>query len=87
MKNDEVTELDIMFNKLYTSLPYTNVLSFEDSMLFTKIPFGYNKSMVDEINAKIKELNLPLIAKSNEAKGLFSDSICVTPTEEYLSKN
>ena len=87
MKNDEVTELDIIFNKLYSSLPYRNVLSFEDSMLFTKIPFGYNKSMVDEINEKIKELNLPLVAKTNEIKGLFADSILVTPTEEYLYKN
>ena len=82
MKNDEVTELDVMFNSLYCSLPYRNVLSFEDSMLFTKIPFGYNKSMVDEINEKIKELNLPLIAKTNEFKGLFSDSILVEPIDK-----
>jgi len=43
--------------------------------------------MVDEINDKIAELKLPLIAKSNEVKGLFSDSIVVTPTEEYLLNN
>jgi hypothetical protein len=43
--------------------------------------------MVDEINDKIAELKLPLIAKSNEAKGLFADTILVVPTEEYLLNN
>jgi len=82
MKSDEVTLLDKHLNLLYVSLPYRNVLSFEDCMLFTKIPFGYNKAMVNEINEKIKELDLPLIAKSSEAKGLFSDSICVEPIDK-----
>lgn len=82
MKNDEVSLLDKHFNLLYTSLPYTRVHCFEDCMIYSKIPFGYNKSMVDEINAKIKELNLPLIAKTNEFKGLFSDSILVEPIDK-----
>lgn len=87
MKSDEVTELDKFFNLLYTSLPYTKVHCFEDSMLYTNIPFGHNKAMVNEINEKIKELNLPLIAKTNEFKGMFADSILITPTEEYLLNN
>lgn len=87
MKPQEVTELDKIFNSLYCSLPYTNVLSLEDCLIFRKIPFGYNKKMVDEINEKIAELKLPLIAKSGEINGLFSDSIVVTPTEEYLLNN
>jgi len=87
MKPQEVTELDKIFNSLYCSLPYTNVLSLEDCLIFRKIPFGYNKKMVDEINEKIAELKLPLIAKRNEAVGLFADTIVVVPTEEYLLNN
>lgn len=79
MKSDEVTELDVMFNKLYTSLPYTKVHSFEDSMLYHSIPIGYCESMTKEINDKIKELNLPLIAKSNAKNGIFKDSIIIEP--------
>lgn len=82
MKSDEITQNDIWFNKLYTSLPYTKVNSFEDCMLYTRIPFGYNKAMVDEINQKIKELNLPLIATSLNPKGLFSDIIIVQPIDK-----
>lgn len=87
MKNDEVSELDVIFNKLYTNLPYTKVHSFEDSMLYYNVPIGHAESMTKEINDKIKELNLPLIAKSNARNGVFKDSIVVTPTEEYLLNN
>lgn len=87
MKPQEVSELDKIFNSLYCSLPYTNVLSLEDCLVFRRDPFGYNKKMVDEINEKIAELKLPLIAKTNEAKGLFADTIVVVPTEEYLLNN
>jgi len=79
MKSDEVTELDVMFNKLYTSLPYTKVHSFEYSLLYYSIPFGYSEKMTKEINDKIKELELPLIAKSNARNGIFKDSIIVEP--------
>jgi hypothetical protein len=79
MKQEEqpITELDVLFNKLYINLPYTNVLNLRDALIYQKVPFGWNKKMTEEINDKIKELNLPLIAISNEAKGLFSDSISV----------
>lgn len=84
MKSDEVSELDVIFNKLYTNLPYTKVLSFEDCLVYTKVPFGHAESMTKEINDKIKELNLPLIAKSNARNGVFKDSILVTPIDEKL---
>ena len=82
MKEQEITPLDVAFNKLYTSLPYTNVLSLDDMLLYQKVPFGYNKQMTQEINDKIKELDLPLVAVSNSAKGLFSDSIYVVHKDQ-----
>ena len=84
MKNDEVSDLDVIFNKLYTNLPYTKVLSFEDCLVYTKIPFGHAESMTKEINDKIKELGLPLIAKSNASNSIFKDSILITPTDKNL---
>mgnify|MGYP003553780938 FL=1 len=84
MKNDEVSELDVIFNKLYTNLPYTKVHSFEDSMLYYNVPFGHAESMTKEINDKIKELNLPLIAKSNASNSIFKDSILIAPTDKNL---
>lgn len=79
MKNDEVSELDVLFNKLYTNLPYTKVNSFDDFMLYHSIPIGYVESMTKEINDKIKELGLPLIAKSNASNQIFKDSIIIEP--------
>ena len=87
MKSDEITQNDIWFKKLYTNLPYTKVNSFDDFMLYHSIPIGYVESMTKEINDKIKELELPLIAKSNARNGVFKDSILITPTEEYLLNN
>lgn len=84
MKNDEVSDLDVIFNKLYTNLPYTKVHSFEDSMLYYNVPFGHAEAMTKEINNKIKELNLPLIAKSNASNQIFKDSILITPTDKNL---
>lgn len=84
MKSDEITQNDIWFNKLYTNLPYTKVHSFEDSMLYYNVPIGHAESMTKEINDKIKELNLPLIAKSNARNGVFKDSILITPTDKNL---
>jgi hypothetical protein len=79
MKPQEVTENDILFNKLYTNLPYTKVHSFEDCMIYYNVKIGYVNSMVEEINNKIKELSLPLIAKSNATNHIFKDSIIVEP--------
>ena len=84
MKPQEVSELDVLFNKLYTNLPYTKVHSFEDSMLYYNVPFGHAESMTKEINDKIKELNLPLIAKSNASNSIFKDSILIAPTDKNL---
>lgn len=75
----DITELDISFNTLYVNLPYTNVTSFDDCIIFRNIPIGYVSKTVDEINDKINELKLPLIAKSNASNGIFNDSILVTP--------
>lgn len=79
MKTDELSPLDISFNSLYVSLPYTKVHCFDDSMLYYNVPFGHAESMTKEINEKIKELNLPLIAKSNARNGIFKDSIIIEP--------
>lgn len=79
MKSDEITQNDIWFNKLYTSLPYTKVHSFEDCMIYYNVKIGYVNSMVEEINNKIKELELPLIAKSNASNEIFKDSIIIEP--------
>ena len=79
MKPQEVTQNDVWFNQLYTSLPYTKVHSFEDSLLYYNVPIGHAESMTKEINDKIKELGLPLIAKSNASNQIFKDSIIVEP--------
>lgn len=79
MKPQEVTQNDIWFNQLYTSLPYTKVHSFEDSLLYYNVPVGHAESMTKEINDKIKELGLPLIAKSNATNSIFKDSIIIEP--------
>lgn len=79
MKSDEITQNDIWFNKLYTNLPYTKVHSFEDSLLYYNVPIGQAEAMTKEINDKIKELELPLIAKSNATNQIFKDSIIVEP--------
>ena len=79
MKNDEVTLLDKHFNLVYTSLPYTKVHCFEDCMLYHSVPIGFINQMTEEINNKIKELELPLIAKSNASNGIFKDTILIEP--------
>lgn len=80
MKTNELSPLDIAFNSLYVSLPYTKVHCFDDSMLYYNVPFGHAEAMTKEINDKIKELELPLIAKSNATNQIFKDSILVVPT-------
>lgn len=72
-------QIDAAFNSLYTSLPYTKVVCWEDCMLYTKIPFGHNASMRKEIEDKIKELNLPLYVEPKSTNGLFQDKITVKP--------
>jgi hypothetical protein len=79
MKPQEVTQNDVWFNQIYTSLPYTKVHSFEDSLLYYNVPIGHAELMTKEINDKIKELGLPLIAKSNASNQIFKDSIIIEP--------
>jgi hypothetical protein len=54
-------------------------MCYEDSLVFYKIPYGFNTKVQDELNALIMEHNLPLVAKSNESgNGLFADTVFVT---------
>lgn len=71
--------IDKSFNALYTSLPYTKVKSFEDMLLYWGIPIGMNTSMREELEAKIKELNLPLYVEPKSTNSIFMDTICVKP--------
>ena len=74
-------EKDKAFNSLYTNFYYTKVQSFDDYLLYYNIPLGYSGTMESELNKKIKELNLPLVATSNARNGIFKDSIKVTVKE------
>lgn len=72
-------QIDAAFNSLYTNLPYTKVVCWEDCMLYTKVPFGHNASTRKEIEDKIKELNLPLYVEPKSTNSIFMDTICVKP--------
>jgi len=79
MKQEEqpITELDMAFSKLYCSLPYTNVLSYDDCLVYIKVPIGKNSEMRKEIEDKIKELELPLMVEPRSTNSIFQDTICV----------
>jgi len=79
MKQEEqpITELDVWLNKLYTSLPYTKVLSYDDCLVYIKVPIGKNSEMRKEIEDKIKELELPLMVEPRSTNGIFMDSITI----------
>ena len=74
----EQQEIDKHFNRLLNLYSSINVMCYEDSLVFYKIPYGMNTKIQDELNALIMEHNLPLVAKSNESgNGLFSDTVFV----------
>lgn len=71
-------QIDKHFTTLFNLYPSTNVMVYEDSLVFYKIPYGQNNRVQDELNALIMEHNLPLVAKSNESgNGLFADTVFV----------
>lgn len=72
-------EIDKAFNDLYVNFYYTKVKSFDDMLLYWGIPIGMNTSMREELEAKIKELNLPLYVEPKSTNGIFTDTICVKP--------
>ena len=72
-------QIDKAFNDLYVSLSNTKVVCWDDCMIYTKIPFGKNESYRRKIEAKIKELNLPLYVEPKSTNGLFQDKITVKP--------
>jgi len=72
-------QIDKAFNDLLSNYYHTKVNSFDDMLLFTKIPFGYNAEMRKEIEDKIKELNLPLYVEPKSTNGLFQDTIVIKP--------
>ena len=79
MKQEEqpITQLDKQLSKLYMSLPYTNVLSYDDCIIYTRIPIGKNAVIRKEIEDKIKELDLPLMVEPRSTNSIFQDTICV----------
>ena len=77
MKPQEVTELDKHLSKLYMNLPYTNVLSYDDCIIYTRIPIGKNAVVRKEIEDKIKELDLPLMVEPRSTNSIFQDTIAV----------
>jgi hypothetical protein len=79
MKQEEqpITELDKHLSKLYMALPYTKVLSYDDCLVYIKVPIGKNTEMRKEIEDKIKELELPLMVEPRSINSIFQDTICV----------
>ena len=73
----EPTEVELLFSKLYTNYNYMKVRVNEDSLVYYGIPLGYNSKITKDLNSKIAELKLPLVAKSNSRNGLFQDTITV----------
>lgn len=68
-------ELNTHFTTLRENYRSVNVLQFEDVMVYSKV--DNPKRTAEKINKIIQELNLPLIAVSNENNGLFSSSVRV----------
>lgn len=68
-------ELNTHFTTLRENYRSVNVLVFDDCMVYSKI--DNPKRTAEKINKIIQELNLPLIAVSNENNGLFSNSVRV----------
>lgn len=74
----EQQEIDKHFTTLFNLYPSTNVMVYRDSLVFYKIPYGFNNRVQEELNALIMEHNLPLVARSNENNnGLFADTVFV----------
>jgi hypothetical protein len=71
-------QIDKHFTTLFNLYPSVNVMVYNDSLVFYKIPFNQNNRVQDELNALIMEHNLPLVAKSNESGNwLFADTVFV----------
>lgn len=73
------SQIDAAFTTLYMNFYYSKVRSFEDMLLFWGIPFGFNSSMREELEEKIRELNLPLYVEPKSTNGIFQDTIVVKP--------
>ena len=75
-------QIDKHFNKLLNLYSSINVMCYDDSLVFYKIPYGFNTKVQDELNALIMEHNLPLVARSNGSNQLFMDTVLVTVKEK-----
>lgn len=70
-------ELNTHFTTLRENYRSVNVLVFDDCMVYSKV--DNPKRTAEKINKIIQELNLPLIAVSNENNGLFSGTVRIEP--------
>lgn len=72
-------EIDKHFNTLYTNYYYTKVRVEDGFLVYHSIPFGHNETMREEIEEKIRQLNLPLYVEPNSTNGVFQDTILIKP--------
>lgn len=74
----EISALEKIFNEFYVNFNSTKCTSYP-YMLVYKV-YGLRASEeAKRANELIKEMNLPLIAKTNYHNGIFSDSIVIVP--------
>ena len=73
----EQTQIEKIFEKLYTSYYYKKVTVYSDFIVYHKIPIKYVKEMLDEIKQLIHKLELPLIANAPNADGIYYGTIDV----------
>jgi hypothetical protein len=75
-------KIDKHFTTLFNLYPSVNVMVYNDSLVFYKIPFNQNNRVQDELNALIMEHQLPLVAKSNGSNSMFMDTVLVQVKEK-----
>lgn len=75
----EISALEKIFNEFYVNFNSTKCTSYPD-MLVYKV-YGLRASEeAKRANELIKQMNLPLIAKTNSTtNGIFNDSIVIKP--------
>lgn len=80
MKQDK-KDIEKALNDLYVAYGSTKVMSYDDFIVYTKIPIGMNNVVRKELEQKIKELNLPLIVEPLSTHGVFQDTVVVRGIE------
>ena len=72
-----LTQADLDLNDFRCAFPYMNCTSYENYMVYGKLPFGYVDGIVKEAQEVIKQLGLNLEVESNASNGVFTDSMIV----------